>query len=91
MKREVIIDGTSFQTLDGFHEALKEGLAMPGYNGANMHDLWDCLSAYKEMQVIVIWVDFATSKMVLDQDAEDALRFLIAAESQVPGFKVIVD
>ncbi|HEY2582962.1 MAG TPA: barstar family protein [Mucilaginibacter sp.] len=55
---EVIIDGDAIKSIEDFHIQIKNALDAPDYYGKNLDALWDILTAYVDVPLKIIWINF---------------------------------
>ena len=85
----VIINSIEFSNTDELHAVLKDKLELPEYYGANLDALWDCLSTWIELPMIIEWVGYDDSKQKLGEYAEKLLKTFQEAEKEIEGFRFI--
>ena len=56
--KKAVIDFSACRTVRELHEELARALDLPGYYGANLDALWDCLSGRAELPVRVRAVSY---------------------------------
>ncbi len=88
---EVILQGSTIKNIHDFHKQLKVLLDLPDYYGENLDALWDCLTAWVETPLTLVWKDFEMSKVYLGEYSENCLVVFRKAEKEVDGFKLILE
>lgn len=79
--KEVTIDFSSCSNWWDVHELLKEKLGFPEFYGRNLDALWDLLTGYMELPVIINIGLSNMKKNALDE-VGDVLRIIKQAEKQ---------
>ena len=85
---EIILNGSEIKTERDLHDALKKQLDFPEYYGNNLYALWDCLTAWVEMPLTIIWQDYGISQKNLGEYADKTLMTFQDAEKEVDGFHI---
>jgi len=85
---EVFLEGKDIKSIKGFHDSLKLIFEFPDYYGENLDALWDCLSAWIELPITLIWKDYDISRKNLGEYAERAMDLFRTAEEEVDGFRI---
>lgn len=83
---EIIVDASEFNSLEEFHEILKEKLGFPEDYDDTLDALWDCLMNHCKMPLTLYWIDYETSKTLLGQEAEELLDLFNEAQDEIKDF-----
>jgi ribonuclease inhibitor len=67
---------------------LKEQLSFPDYYGENLNALWDCLTAWVDLPLKIVWINFEESKTKLGTFAEEALDLFKDAQKELDEFAI---
>ena len=62
MAREVVLDGSTIQSMEDFHKLMATELKFPAYYGNNLDALWDMLSNLKDPNITIIWKNHRKSR-----------------------------
>jgi ribonuclease inhibitor len=73
---KVIINCEDFHTMQEFHKYIKRKLGLPEYYGENLNALWDCLTGFIQLSLLLVWENFDMSKGHIGEDAERFYSFL---------------
>ncbi len=83
---EILIDGETLETAGDFHRAFAVALGVESFYGANLHALWDVLSASIERPVTLTWKQSDKSKQALGSDFDAIVDVLRRVELQDEKF-----
>ena len=86
----VVLNTARVTTSDELHEVLKHQLALPDYYGKNLDALWDCLTGWIDLPLIVEWQGFTQARQAIGEYVDKVLQTLRQAEDELDGFKVEV-
>lgn len=86
---KIVIEGEDMKNINDFHLYLKKTLGFPEYYGMNLDALWDMLTGWVELPLIIEWKDFEASENNLGEDAFRILDFFKEAELEIDGFKLV--
>lgn len=81
--KKVIINGEEFSNIGEFHKYIKVKLELPDYYGENLDALWDCLTGFIDLPLLLIWQDFKKSKECMERDAERILQLFKEAQEEL--------
>ncbi|MEC0238834.1 barstar family protein [Paenibacillus dokdonensis] len=84
--RDIILDGGKVDNRDQMHAVLKEALQLPDYYGNNLDALWDCLTGWVEMPLMIRWLHFQESEEKLGEYSQLLLQLFRNAEEEIEGF-----
>lgn len=84
--RDIILDGGKVDNKDQLHAVLKETLQLPDYYGNNLDALWDCLTGWVEMPLMIRWLHFQESEEKLGEYSQLLLQLFRDAEEEIEGF-----
>ena len=84
--RDIILDGGKVDNKDQLHAVLKEALQLPDYYGNNLDALWDCLTGWVEMPLMIRWLHFQESEEKLGEYSQLLLQLFRDAEEEIEGF-----
>lgn len=82
----IVIDACEFNTLEEFHELIKEKLDLPEDYNDTLDALWDCLVHKIDHPINLYWLDFEISKDLLGSDADDLLDLFNEAAEEIEDF-----
>lgn len=82
----IVIDACEFNTIEEFHELIKEKMNFPEDYNDTLDDLWDCLVHKVNQPVNLYWLDFETSRDLLGSDADDLLELFTEADEEIEDF-----
>jgi ribonuclease inhibitor len=82
----IILEGSKIANKQDFHQQLKVILELPDYYGGNLDALWDCLTAWVNMPMTLVWEDFAQSKAVLGDYFDKCVSFFQKSMEEINGF-----
>lgn len=85
---KVVIDGSKINNVYDFHSILKANLNFPQYYGDNLDALWDMLTSWVDLPLIVEWKDFDETKKKLGCEADQILELFLRAESELKGLRI---
>jgi ribonuclease inhibitor len=85
--KQVILDGKTLRTKDDLHRTLKTKLELPENYGNNLDALWDCLTGYVEIPVIIKWTAFSESEKTLGEYARKVRDLFQEASQEIEGLK----
>ena len=85
---KIILNGDELINVAEFHKQIKLLLALPDHYGENLDALWDCLTGWIDLPLVLIWNDYGKSKELLGEFAERALKIFKDAEKEMNGFKI---
>ena len=80
----IVLDGSRVPDREGLHNLLAERLRLPDYYGRNLDALYDCLTAMREVTVLLRSADAMTAS--LGDYGEKVLRVFRDAAAENPGF-----
>ncbi|MED5015851.1 barstar family protein [Paenibacillus chibensis] len=86
--REIILDGGKIDNKEQLHAFLKEELKLPDYYGGNLDALWDALTGYASMPLMIRWVKFQESEAKLGEYSRLVLELFQEAENEMEGFQL---
>jgi ribonuclease inhibitor len=86
---KVIINGEHFVNTQEFHKYIKEKLELPDYYGGNLDALWDCLTGWIDMPLLIVWENFEKSKEYLGDEVHKIVQVFREAEEEVEGFTLV--
>ncbi|WP_136604257.1 barstar family protein [Paenibacillus dokdonensis] len=84
--RNIILDGGKVDNRDQLHAVLKEALQLPDYYGNNLDALWDCLTGWVEMPLMIRWLHYQESEEKLGEYSQLLLQLFRDAEEEIEGF-----
>ena len=84
----IILQGDNFESIEQLHKFLKDKLELPDYYGENLNALWDCLTAWVDLPLVVEIqsVDLFINK--LGNDASEFIQLLEEAVGEIEGFNL---
>jgi RNAse (barnase) inhibitor barstar len=94
MKLNIVIDGSTIQSTEDFHVAMKNALQFPEYYGMNPDALWDSLSdaLFSGQAIEVVWTKYKVSVERMGGDAEVLRKVLVDAQNEFPTlFKMTIE
>lgn len=53
--KQVTLNGDKITSVSDLHQTLKEQLELPDYYGENLDALWDCLTGWVGMPLLIEW------------------------------------
>lgn len=80
---KVIINGGEFTTIEEFHQYIKVKLELPDFYGGNLDALWDCLTGFIELPLLLEWQNFNKSKEFMGNYVETVLRLFKEAQEEL--------
>ena len=80
----IVLDGSRVPDREGLHNLLAERLRLPDYYGRNLDALYDCLTAMREVTVLLRNAGDMTAS--LGDYGEKVLRVFRDAAAENPGF-----
>ncbi|WP_102272008.1 barstar family protein [Cytobacillus massiliigabonensis] len=86
---KVIINGEHFVNMQKFHKHIKDKLELPDYYGGNLDALWDCLTGWIDMPLLIVWENFEKSKEYLGDEIHKIVQVFKDAEEEVEGFILV--
>ncbi|MEF7658544.1 barstar family protein [Bacillus thuringiensis] len=87
----VKLDGRKFTSKEVLHQTLKKQLDFPNFYGENADALWDCLTGFIGLPIIIEWEFFKESQIMLGEEADLILKtFQDAQEEMIDKFYIIV-
>ncbi|EWH20106.1 barstar family protein [Bacillus haynesii] len=86
--KQVILYGEKITSVSDLHKALKEQLELPDYYGENLDALWDCLTGWVSMPLLIEWKNVEKSRNYLGDQAEAYLQLFREAEETLNGFQL---
>ncbi len=89
--KKVFINGIEISSQDSLHEILKVELELPDYYGKNLDALYDCLTGWVDLPLIIEWNKYSESKRYLGDYADKVLATLKDVEDELDNFKVIIN
>jgi ribonuclease inhibitor len=72
--QRVILDTAGISTKDDLHELLKHQLGLPDYYGKNLDALWDCLTGWIDLPLIVEWRGFTEARHAVGEYLDKVLE-----------------
>jgi ribonuclease inhibitor len=85
--KQIILNGKTFKTIDDLHRTLKIKLELPEDYGSNLDALWDCLTGYVEIPIIIKWISFSESEKTLGEYARKVRDLFQEVGQEIEGFK----
>lgn len=82
----IIIDASEFNSLEEFHELIKEKLDFPEDYNDTLDALWDCLVHHCQLPITLYWTDYETSETLLGDDAKELLELFQEADDELEDF-----
>lgn len=82
---EVHLEGEKIKNRDDFHREIKEVLNFPPYYGGNLDALWDMVTGWIPLPVILVWNDFAVSRETMGNVIDPIVETLKEAEAELGG------
>ena len=79
-----------FHDAEELHDQLRVGLKLPDYYGANLDALWDCLTGYVDLPLIVEWYDYEESRKFLGDAADEIVGLFAEAGREVDGLRLVL-
>lgn len=64
---KLVIDGKKFENEKMLHNFFKKELDLPDYYGMNLNALWDCITAWIDLPIMIIWTNLEESKKRLGE------------------------
>lgn len=89
--REVLLDGRKMSNPEQLHAALKQLLNLPDDYGNNLDALWDCLTGWVELPLMLRWLHYGESEQQLGDQARLFLQLFRDAEKEMEGFHLLVE
>jgi ribonuclease inhibitor len=87
---KVVIEGNKMKNIKELHNVIKEELEFPQYYGANLDALWDCLTGWIDLPMIVEWRNYTECENFLGNYAMKVLEVFKEAEEEMDDFFIIV-
>ena len=84
----IVLDGSVLRDRETLHALLAERLSLPEYYGRNLDALHDCLTACREVTVVLRNAEAMTA--ALGGYGEAVLRVFRDAAAENPGFDFVV-
>ncbi|WP_061808770.1 barstar family protein [Rossellomorea vietnamensis] len=72
-----------------FHKYIKRNLDLPEYYGENLNALWDCLTGFIQLPLLLVWEKFDISKGHLGEDSEKILQLFKEVQEELEGDFII--
>lgn len=88
---KVILNEESIISISDLHKELKEQLGLPDYYGENLDALWDCLTSWVNMPLVIEWKHVEKSRVYLGDQASAYLQLFREAEEELDGFQFKTD
>jgi ribonuclease inhibitor len=88
---KAILEGSKVRTEAELHDAFTVALDLPEYYGRNLDAMWDCLTGWIEVPLVLVWKDYDVCRRHVGRYAERVLDLLRQAETEIEGFKVVVN
>ncbi|MED2941804.1 barstar family protein [Bacillus swezeyi] len=88
---KVILNGESILSISDLHKELKKQLGLPDYYGENLDALWDCLTGWVNMPLVIEWKHVEKSRVYLGDKASAYLQLFREAEEELDGFQFKTD
>ncbi len=84
----IILQGANFESKEQLHKFLKDELELPDHYGENLNALWDCLTAWVDLPIVVEIqsVDLFINK--LGNDASEFIQLLEEAVDEIEDFNL---
>ena len=82
----VILNGADFDSMEHLHKVLKVKLELPDYYGENLNALWDCLTAWVELPMIIEIQNVDKFKENHGNNASEFIQLLEEAQDEIEGF-----
>ncbi|MEC1552869.1 barstar family protein [Bacillus haynesii] len=89
--KQVILYGEKITSVSDLHKELKEQLELPDYYGENLDALWDCLTGWVDMPLLIEWKNVEKSRIYLGDQAESYLQLFREAEETLDGFQLKIE
>jgi len=83
---DITIDACEFNSIEEFHELIKEKLGFSEDYNDTMECLWDHLVHRCKHKVCLYWVDYDTSETILGEDARILLELFQEADDELDYF-----
>lgn len=83
-----IIEGKHILTAKDFHREIKVALDLPDFYGKNLDALWDCLTGFVELPLILVWKDYQVSKSALGGYASRIVALFEEANAKYGGIQL---
>ncbi|OZM58409.1 barnase inhibitor [Lottiidibacillus patelloidae] len=80
---KVIINGEEFLNIEEFHKYIKVKMELPDYYGENLNALWDCITGFIDLPLLLVWVNFEKSKVYIGKYAEEVLQVFKEAQNEL--------
>ena len=82
----ITIDACEFNSLEEFHELIKEKMEFSEDYDDTLEALWDHLVHKCKHVVNLYWIDYETSKTILGEDAKALLDLFQEADDELEYF-----
>lgn len=80
---KVIINGEEFRNIQEFHKYIKVKLELPDYYGENLDALWDCLTGFIDLPLLLVWRNYKKSKGYMGKDIEEILQLFKEVQEEL--------
>ncbi|MGX8794897.1 barstar family protein [Fusibacter sp. JL298sf-3] len=84
----MILHGDNFESIERLHKFLKDKLELPDYYGENLNALWDGLTAWVDLPLVVEIQRVDLFKNKLGNDASEFIQLLEEAVDEIEGFNL---
>lgn len=84
----VTIDASEFNTIEEFHELLKEKLKFPDDYADTLDELWDCLVNHCSLPLNLFWTDFEVSKTLIGPSINEIVDLFNEAHDEIKDFVI---
>lgn len=79
---DVILDGSSINSVEDFHNLLSDSLDFGPFYGGNLDALWDRLSTDVERPVRIVWLNSSLSKKSLGEYFDKVIQIFEETKQQ---------
>ena len=84
--KQVTLKGEKIRSVSDLHKELKEQLELPDYYGENLDALWDCLTGWVGMPLLIEWKNVEKSRIYLGDQAEAYLQLFAKPKKHWTAF-----
>lgn len=84
--KQVKLDGKRLQTREELHDFLQSELDLPAYYGRNLDALWDSLTGFVTLPLLVEWYHFEESKQRWGEYAQQVADVFQQAAEKMTEF-----